>query len=342
MQTWWCNTIDNSGEPIEIRSLKNENCNDPLFIGLDGVIQAFTETPLTCTGATTTISINELYGVYSYFPNGPSGSYPTSMSCKWVFETADPNLKITFEVIDIYVHCSDTLKVYDGRTSTSTLLAYACCVAYCGGSSSKTTPTGNSFNVQFTTDGTTNADESGFKIVVIYGKEESPCVLPNSHVQLTLTTETTVTSPQFPTPAEGQDICSYTFTYPNGKVKFQIEYLDMEPYLPPRLVCPHKVELFDGPSTASTSLYKVCSAPPVMSFTSSGPSMTIKFHSDYVQMIGVGFVAKLIPVIAAPKIPETTTSSTRKHPRSYICRPKRPLTAIQGKADKRTQKVIQP
>ncbi|XP_048750796.2 uncharacterized protein LOC125662587 isoform X2 [Ostrea edulis] len=258
------------------------------LLGLMGVIQAFTETPLTCTGSKT-ITINELYGVYSYFPNGPSGSYPTSMFCEWIFETADPNLQITFQVMDIYIHCSDQLKLYNGKT-TSTQIDFACCVTNCGDYRSKVTTLGNSFTARIMTDGTTNANESGFKIVVISGKEESPCVVPKSHVQLTLTTETTVTSPQFPTPAEGPDICSYTFTYPNGKVKFQIEYLDMEPYLPPHLVCPHKVELFD----------------------------------------------------AAPKIPETTTSSTRKDPRSCICRPKRPLTAIQGKTDKRTQKVIQP
>lgn len=42
-----------------------------------------------------------------------------------------------------------------------------------------------------------------------------------------------------------EDVCSYTITYPDGKVKFQLEYLDMEPY-GNGFLCSKYIRLFDG------------------------------------------------------------------------------------------------
>ncbi|XP_048740584.2 exoskeleton protein RP43-like [Ostrea edulis] len=282
------------------------------FLAFVVIIHAQSETLLTCAASTTTISLTQVYGVYKF---QPAGSYPATTTCQWLFQV-ESSSRITFEVTNIYVHCGDVLKFFDGTTSSSSSFGGSvCCSGSCGATKPKETTTGNSLFVQFITDSTTNADELGFTVAVIAGTEYPHCKMSGESVTISLTVlpEIPVTSPLFPAPYDLNYDCTITIHYPPGKVRLDFLYAELESF---GGSCMDYIEIHDGDSISSPSLARTCDAvPPVLSFTSTGSYLTIKFSSDN-QEVKTGFYANAIAV----DLPEVATT-TPKTKRPCICRP---------------------
>ncbi|XP_056007132.1 mucin-22-like isoform X10 [Ostrea edulis] len=256
-------------------------------------------TSLNCGSSVATVNLNQVYDTYTY-PS--SGSYPTLTTCQWLFQSSDSSSRITFTVTNIYIHCGDVLKFYDGTSdSASAIGSSVCCSAPCGASKAAETTTGNSFFVKFVTDGTTTTHETGFNVSVVVGKDESSCATNGTNNAVTLTAQTALTSPQFPANYPVSHICTYTYTYSGGTVRLEFVYLNVEL---DSGICYDYVELYNGSSTSSPLIAKVCGdTVPTTIYISTGSALTVKFLSDD-QQTKTGFYANVIPVDA-----ESTTSS---------------------------------
>ncbi|XP_061194009.1 cubilin-like isoform X9 [Saccostrea echinata] len=267
----------------------------PLLIFISMFQPSLSDT-LTCTSSVSTINLNPSTDPYKTYKYPATGLYPRTTTCKWLFQATDASSRITFEVTSIYVDCGDTLKFHDGTSSSASAIGSSVCCSSsssCGSSKPPATTTGNSLFLQLDSDGTDNSYETGFTVTVVVGKDESNCSASGTF-NVNLASTLTLTSPQFPDKYPISRNCTYTYTYSNGNVQFEFIYMKVELYSG---TCFDSVEIFNGSSTSSPLIAKVCgdTVPAQNIFTSSGTSLTIKFSSDG-QETKTGFLARVTPV----------------------------------------------
>ncbi|XP_061193719.1 tolloid-like protein 1 [Saccostrea echinata] len=216
--------------------------------------------------------------------------------CKWLFNISDAEARLIFEVTSIYVDCGDTLKFYDGSsTSAATFGTSVCCssLSSCGSTKPPETTTGNSLFVDFLSDRTDNSYETGFTFTVVVGKDESNCSISGAVHNIALTEQMTLTSANFPASYPLNHNCTYTYTYTGGYVKLEFIYLRVEKV---NGVCYDFIEIFNGSSTSSPLIAKVCGDTiPTDTYTSSDTYLTIRFTSDDREN-KKGFLAYVAPV----------------------------------------------
>ncbi|XP_062606338.1 uncharacterized protein LOC134268154 [Saccostrea cucullata] len=251
---------------------------------------------LTCTSSVTTISLNPSTDPIKTYKYPATGLYPTTTTCKWLFQSTDASSRITFEVTGVYVDCGDTLKFYDGTSSSATAIGGSVCCSSspsCGSSKPPVTTTGSNLFLQLDSDGTANSYELGFTVTVVVGKDESNCSASRTF-NINLASSLTLTSPEFPNNYPVSRTCTYTYTYSSGNVQFEFIYLKVEL---DSGRCFDFVEIYNGSSTSSPLIAQVCgdSVPAQNTYTSSGTSLTIKFSSD-VQVTKKGFLARVTPI----------------------------------------------
>ncbi|XP_062598574.1 tolloid-like protein 2, partial [Saccostrea cucullata] len=214
-------------------------------------------------------------------------------TCKWLFQSTDASSRITFEVTSVYVDCGDTLKFYDGTSSSASAIGGSVCCSSsssCGSSKPPATTTGSNLFLQLDSDGTANSYESGFTVTVVVGKDESNCTATGTF-NINLASSLTLTSPDFPANYPTSRNCTYTYTYSSGNVQFEFIYMKVELDTG---TCYDFVEIYNGPSTSSPVIAKVCgdTVPVQNTYASSGTSLTIKFSSDG-QVTKKGFLARV-------------------------------------------------
>ncbi|XP_061193722.1 bone morphogenetic protein 1-like [Saccostrea echinata] len=183
-------------------------------------------------------------------------------------------------------------------SSAPALTTSVCCssISSCGSSKPPGTTTGSNIFVEFQSDGTQNSYENGFQVSFLTGKDESNCAVSGANNVVTLTTETPLTSPNFPAKYPLNFECTNTYTNPGGTVTVQLKYLDVEEDTSSPGACFDSVEIFDGVSTSSSSIAKLCgTTAPTQPYTSTGESLTIKFSSDKAGT-RIGFYADVAPV----------------------------------------------
>ncbi|XP_061194004.1 neuropilin-1-like isoform X5 [Saccostrea echinata] len=281
----------------------------PLLIFISMFQPSLSDT-LTCTSSVSTINLNPSTDPYKTYKYPATGLYPRTTTCKWLFQATDASSRITFEVTSIYVDCGDTLKFHDGTSSSASAIGSSVCCSSsssCGSSKPPATTTGNSLFLQLDSDGTDNSYETGFTVTVVVGKDESNCSASGTF-NVNLASTLTLTSPQFPDKYPISRNCTYTYTYSNGNVQFEFIYMKVELYSG---TCFDSVEIFNGSSTSSPLIAKVCgdTVPAQNIFTSSGTSLTIKFSSDG-QETKTGFLARVTPVDQTAVSSSVTTGSS--------------------------------
>ncbi|XP_061194015.1 cubilin-like isoform X15 [Saccostrea echinata] len=281
----------------------------PLLIFISMFQPSLSDT-LTCTSSVSTINLNPSTDPYKTYKYPATGLYPRTTTCKWLFQATDASSRITFEVTSIYVDCGDTLKFHDGTSSSASAIGSSVCCSSsssCGSSKPPATTTGNSLFLQLDSDGTDNSYETGFTVTVVVGKDESNCSASGTF-NVNLASTLTLTSPQFPDKYPISRNCTYTYTYSNGNVQFEFIYMKVELYSG---TCFDSVEIFNGSSTSSPLIAKVCgdTVPAQNIFTSSGTSLTIKFSSDG-QETKTGFLARVTPVEPSTVNDSSTTTET--------------------------------
>nr|XP_022292249.1 mucin-4-like isoform X6 [Crassostrea virginica] len=261
-------------------------------------------TTLSCTQPASTISLSTVSETFRY-PS--SGTYPTLTLCEWLFRS-DTNTKMSFVLSNMNVDCGDILRFYDGSSSSDISIDSAFCCTGCSYPAKITT--GNNLYAKFSTDSTLTASESGFQVTILAGKDESNCASTGAvnNVQILSSTETiTLTSPNFPGAYPRNFVCTYTYSYSSGTIQIQFLYVDVEPN---GSNCYDFVEIYDGSSTSSPVLRKVCGTTLPAIITSTNTSMTLKFSSDGYST-KLGYKAIISPVGTATL---TTTSTTTEPP----------------------------
>ncbi|XP_061193972.1 cubilin-like [Saccostrea echinata] len=250
-------------------------------------------TSLSCGSSVNAITLNQSIETFKY---PASGIYPTLTGCQWLFNTSDAEARLIFEVTSIYVDCGDTLKFYDGSSSSASTFGNSICCSSqssCGSAKLPETTTGNSLFVDFLSDRTDNSYETGFTFTVVVGKDESNCSNSGAVHNIALTEQIRLTSPEFPATYPPNHNCTYTYIYTGGYVKLEFIYLRVEGV---NGACYDFIEIFNGSSTSSPLIAKVCGDTiPTETHTSSDTSLTIRFYSDY-QENKKGFLAYVAPV----------------------------------------------
>lgn len=265
---------------------------------LINVVLSQEETVLTCSSTPQETVLNNLRQVFKYPESGP---YQQGGSCKWLFSAPETDLKIRYRFTTVNVDCGDVLNAYDGDNENAPKLFGPEC-AFGGSGTSHTTTQKNLF-VDFFPDSTTKSNELGFTLEVIAGKDLSVCSVTGTTKPISLADAYVLTSPKFPDDYPVDWTCTYTFTAANGvdQIQFDMVYIDLEG----ETQCVDSVKLYDGDSTSSTVLAESCgTSPSVQSFTSTGPSLTIRFESDELSP-QAGFYAKVFTLGE-----ETTTTTT--------------------------------
>ncbi|XP_078320521.1 uncharacterized protein LOC111112006 isoform X31 [Crassostrea virginica] len=246
-------------------------------------------TTLSCTQPASTISLSTVSETFRY-PS--SGTYPTLTLCEWLFRS-DTNTKMSFVLSNVNVDCGDILRFYDGSSSSDSSIDSAFCCTGCSYPAKFTT--GNNLYAKFSTDSTLTASESGFQVTILAGKDESNCASTGTvnNIQILSSTQTiTLTSPNFPGAYPRNFECTYTYSYSSGTIRIQFLYVDVEPN---GSNCYDFVEIYDGSSTSSPVLGKVCGTTLPNFINSTNTSMTLKFFSDGFST-NLGYKAIISPV----------------------------------------------
>nr|XP_022304987.1 neuropilin-2-like isoform X35 [Crassostrea virginica] len=246
-------------------------------------------TNLSCTQPASTISLSTVIETFRY-PS--SGTYPTLTLCEWLFRS-DTNTKMSFVLSNMNVDCGDILRFYDGSSSSDTSIDSAFCCTGCSYPAKFTT--GNNLYAKFSTDSTLTASEFGFQVTILAGKDESNCASTGTvnNIQILSSTQTiTLTSPNFPGAYPRSFECTYTYSYSSGTIRIQFLYVDVEPN---GSNCYDFVEIYDGSSTSSPVLGKVCGTTLPDFINSTNTSMTLKFSSDGFST-NLGYKAIISPV----------------------------------------------
>ncbi|XP_062613237.1 bone morphogenetic protein 1-like [Saccostrea cucullata] len=137
---------------------------------------------------------------------------------------------------------------------------------------------------------------------------EAHCSNPGNVHIIEVTEQKTLTSPNFPAHYPMEIICTYTYSYTGGNVNIEFIYLNVEEEVNGE--CFDFIEIFNGRSTNSPLMTKVCGfTTPTESFTSSNSSLTIRFTSDSMGT-KIGFLAYITPIAYSPTKIESQTSET--------------------------------
>ncbi|XP_063800297.1 embryonic protein UVS.2-like isoform X2 [Pseudophryne corroboree] len=209
----------------------------------------------------------------SNYPN----NYPSNSNCLWLIRVPANQIILQFSAFDIQPSpacASDYLRIYDGYSRSSPVLLDRSCGA---GQPPPMISSGNAMLIEFNSDKVTEA--TGFK--ASYSTVTCGTMLNGSMGSLS--------SPNYPSNYPPSMDCTWVITAPSG---FMVSLNMTDFSLEVQRGCTYDYLLvFNGLQTTSPLIGKYCGTSILPSFTSSGNSLLLQFHSD--NFIGTkGFLAK--------------------------------------------------
>ncbi|XP_072335393.1 cubilin-like [Scyliorhinus torazame] len=245
-------------------------------------------------------------------PNYP-WSYPNNAKCTWhIFVDSDERIQIIF--IDIQLEatpgCSDDyIKIYDGPSTNSPVLS-----TICTGSNRAFTSSSNAMTVYFQSDSQNTGPGFTANYFEISANKNTQCggKLDDD--------SGTFTSPNYPRSYPNNTKCTW-YIFVDSDERIQIIFIDVQLEATPGCSNDY-IKIYDGPSTSSPLLSKICTGSN-RAFTSSSNAMTIHFQSDS-QNTGPGFTANYYEMSANQNTQcggklddDSGTFTSPNYPRSY-------------------------
>ncbi|KAM8921418.1 embryonic protein UVS.2-like [Pelodytes ibericus] len=199
--------------------------------------------------------------------NYPS-PYPNNSSCVWLIRVPRGVVSLKFNAFDVQSSpgcISDYIKIYDGHSKTSPVLVDRTCGT---GLIPLMISSTNQMLIEFGSDGTVNG--VGFKATYTSVQCGGAFYSPTRNV----------TSPGYPNKYPASMDCQYTITAPAGyKVSLTIQDFSIE--APTSYACKNDyLSIYSGSDTSAPLMGTFCGYMDVTTFTSTGNTMLLTFHSD--------------------------------------------------------------
>ncbi|KAK3098146.1 hypothetical protein FSP39_016635 [Pinctada imbricata] len=231
-----------------------------------------------CSGSSVTLtSTQEIQYFTSDGYNNGAGTYTSNLDCSWLIDSSNSAYKIVIYVENYDITCTgDVINIYDGNTTSSTALTSNLCGS---GQSSVFVSTGQYVLLKFTTDASTQS--IGFKAAYFYATDLSGTGCTADQTLTPTSTPAYLTSPSFPALYDVNSNCRWILTVPEGTVKLQIIWSDIET----SANCAFdSLQIYDGDYVCeNTKLAGICSRYPngvATTYYSNGTSFLLKFTSD--------------------------------------------------------------
>ncbi|XP_046549563.1 deleted in malignant brain tumors 1 protein-like isoform X2 [Haliotis rubra] len=202
--------------------------------------------------------------------------YKNNEDCRWTITASNHGMMVRIDVTDSDVGSYDDgyydctygyVTAYDGPSTFSDIIS-----SWCGPSRPTLQSTGPAMTIHFHTDSTSL--KRGFKLAYFETNEPYNC---GGTLTISTTDNTTLTSPFYPGPYPNRQDCKWIIHAPaHTTIEAQIRDSIVEGVLP----CPNDyLEVYDGVMSSSSSAGKYCGHDDT-DYISSGPIITVRFHSD--------------------------------------------------------------
>ncbi|KAM8921420.1 embryonic protein UVS.2-like [Pelodytes ibericus] len=200
--------------------------------------------------------------------NYPS-PYPNNANCVWLIRVPRGLVSLKFNAFDVQSSpgcISDYIKIYDGHSKTSPVLVNRTCGT---GLIPLMISSTNRMLIEFGSDESVNG--VGFNATYTSVQCGEAFYSPTKNV----------TSPGYPNKYPASMDCQYTITAPAGYKRVSLTIKDFSLEAPTFNTCKNDyLSIFNGNDTSAPLMGKFCGYMDVTTFTSTGSTMFLTFHSD--------------------------------------------------------------
>jgi cubilin len=207
---------------------------------------------------------------------GYPNNYPGALNCQWIITAESPSQVVVLELLDInmtsgYV-CNDLVSIYDGNSTSSPRIQSLCNLSTIN-SAAQYISSGSDLTVVFHSGGPSTL--KGFRFE--YTSQEKSDLCGNGSLLATRMARH-ITSPGYPKNYPGNIGCQWNITAESPFHVIELKVLDFN--MGNLYFCStDNVAVYDGNSTSSQQMQKLCGALLPTQFISAGSSMTVVFNS---------------------------------------------------------------
>ncbi|XP_069111882.1 uncharacterized protein [Argopecten irradians] len=257
-----------------------------------------------CGGSELRTNVSDIYKVYTLqYPD--SGTYSENLVCSWIFHSFSYKQLHYLSVTSLAN--GDMLEIYDGTSTSGTLLYSSSSIGVSGQSLSVIASSGNSY-FRFTSNGVSASNQLGFTVryMTATSDDKGGCSSPAA---ITATdTKQYLTSPNFPNQYPMDSSCSWNFETESscGSLVLDFILLDIE-----NVCSADKVTVtYDG--NPSIELCPFNDWDSSSDFTTTGSSAVVTLTSDFSDQYH-GFVMSYIRTGCMMTTVTTTVSTTTSY-----------------------------
>jgi cubilin len=225
-----------------------------------------------CTNVSLTASGTLQFITLAGYPN----HYLNLMDCQWNITADSPSSVVVLKLLDFSLEASswcikDSVHIYDGPSTNSSTIQELCGLV----PTTQLTSSGSSLLVTFHSD--LSGYNKGFRLYYTSLEKSALC----TNVPLLATENANyITSPNYPGMYPSNMDCHWRISAdsPSRVVVLKLTDFVFTGFQPP---CDRDyVAIYDGYSTSSPQIKTLCGNVPSTQFRSTGPFLTVVFHSD--------------------------------------------------------------